>query len=160
MFAYFNAMAVFSECDGLVSIFGGPRFPVECLAKRWWFCTRSQLEGPSPRWFGRRIQCVTGCVRSAAWTDLAVSGPETGKRKRVTRKADGKLTLLVNLGVWARKADALGYPFQLTHFRATEAGPRHGMIEKTSKKFGWQGRHGTWHDEWRLTIVYAVAWTC
>ena len=29
---------------------------------------------------------------------LLFSGPETGKRKRVTRKADGKLTLLVNLG--------------------------------------------------------------
>ena len=52
------------------------------------------------------------------------SGPETGKRKRVTRKADGKLTLLVNLGeVLARKADAVGYPFQLTHFRATETSP-------------------------------------
>ena len=32
-------------------------------------------------------------------------------------KADGKLTPLVNLGgVLARKADAFGYPFQLTHF--------------------------------------------
>ena len=27
-----------------------------------------------------------------------ISGPETGKRKRVTRKADGKLTLSVSLG--------------------------------------------------------------
>ena len=30
----------------------------------------------------------------AAFEDL--SGPETGERKRVTRKADGNLTLLVN----------------------------------------------------------------
>ena len=56
-----------------------------------------------------------------------LSGPETGKRERVTRKADGKLTLLMNLGgVLARKADPFGwlpisaYPFELTHFRATE----------------------------------------
>ena len=44
-----------------------------------------------------------------------LSGPKTGKRKLVTRKADGKLTFFVNLGrVLARKADAFGYPFQLT----------------------------------------------
>ena len=43
--------------------------------------------------------------------------PETGKRKWVTRTADGKLALSVNLGgVPARNADAFGYPFQLTHF--------------------------------------------
>ena len=36
------------------------------------------------------------------------------------RKAEGTLTRLVNLGALARKADAFGYPFQLTHFRATE----------------------------------------
>ena len=55
-------------------------------------------------------------VSSSTW-DLYVSGPETGKRKRVTRKADGKLTLLVNLGgVLARKAGAFGYPFQLADF--------------------------------------------
>ena len=51
------------------------------------------------------------------------SGPETGKRKRVTRKADGELTLLVNLGgtwhgcVWLPSS---AYPCLLTHFRATE----------------------------------------
>ena len=37
----------------------------------------------------------------------------------VTRKADGKLTPLVNLAL-ARQADAFGYPFQLPHFRASE----------------------------------------
>ena len=42
------------------------------------------------------------------------SGPETVERKRVTRKADGKLALLVNLGVLGRKADA--YPFKFTQF--------------------------------------------
>ena len=52
------------------------------------------------------------------------SGPEPGQRKRVTRKADGKLTLLVNLGgVLARKAKAFGYPFQLTHFSLPISGP-------------------------------------
>ena len=59
-----------------------------------------------------------GCVGSVT----ALSGPETGKRKRVARKADGKLTLLVNLGVsWHEKLTLLfthfslpilAYPFQ------------------------------------------------
>ena len=50
------------------------------------------------------------------------SGPETGKRKRVARKADRKLTLLVNLGgSWHEKLTLLvihfslpilAYPFQ------------------------------------------------
>ena len=48
-----------------------------------------------------------------------VSGHETGKRKRVTRKADGKLTLLASLGwSWHEKLTLrfslpiLAYPFQ------------------------------------------------
>ena len=51
-----------------------------------------------------------------------LSGPETGKRKRVTRKADEQLVLLVNLGVsWHEKLMLLvthfslhisAYPFQ------------------------------------------------
>ena len=61
--------------------------------------------------------------------------PETAKRKRVTRTADGKLTLLVNLGGPGMN-DAFdrerfndlnkhtthdnAYPCQLTHFRATD----------------------------------------
>ena len=51
-----------------------------------------------------------------------LSGPEIGKRKRVTRKVDGKLTLLVNLG-WSWHEELtlvvthfslpiLAYPFQ------------------------------------------------
>ena len=46
-----------------------------------------------------------------------ISGPETGKRKRATRKADEKLTPLVNLGgVLARKScrfwlPVAAYPF-------------------------------------------------
>ena len=50
------------------------------------------------------------------------SGPEAGKRKRVRRKADGKLTLLVNtVGSWHEKLTLLvthfslpilAYPFQ------------------------------------------------
>ena len=49
-----------------------------------------------------------------------VSGPETGKRKRVTRKADGKLTLLVNLGrgSWHEKLTLL-----VTHFSLPISGP-------------------------------------
>ena len=53
----------------------------------------------------------------------SVLSVKTGKRKRVTRKADGKLTLLVNLGgSWHEKLTllvthfslpiALAYPFQ------------------------------------------------
>ena len=54
-----------------------------------------------------------------------LSGPETGKRERVTRKTDGKLALLVNLGgVLARKADAFGYPLHLTHFCLPVSGPQ------------------------------------
>ena len=54
----------------------------------------------------------------------SISGPETGKRKRVTRRADGKQLLSVNLGVaLARKADAFGYPFQLTNFSLPVSGP-------------------------------------
>ena len=51
-----------------------------------------------------------------------ISGPETGKRKQATRKADGKLTLLVHLGgSWHEKLTLvvthfslpiLAYPFQ------------------------------------------------
>ena len=54
-------------------------------------------------------------------------GREPGKRKRVTRKADGKLTEADAFGefrgVLARKADAFGYPFQLTHFSLPISGP-------------------------------------
>ena len=40
------------------------------------------------------------------------SGPKTGKRKRVTRKADGKLTLLVSFGgSWHEQL-----MFLVTHF--------------------------------------------
>ena len=47
-----------------------------------------------------------------------VSGPETGKRKRVTRKDDGKLTLLVNLGgSWHEKLTLL-----FTHFSLSISG--------------------------------------
>ena len=43
-----------------------------------------------------------------------ISGPETGKRNRVTRKADGKLTLLVNLGgSWHEKLTLLVTNFSL-----------------------------------------------
>ena len=67
------------------------------------------------------------CKRSA------FSGPETGKRKRVTRKADGswrKLTASWRkadafgelLRVLARKADAFGYPL-LTQFSLPISGP-------------------------------------
>ena len=43
-----------------------------------------------------------------------LSGPETGKRKRGTRKADGKLTLLVNLGgSWHEKLTLLVAHFSL-----------------------------------------------
>ena len=41
-----------------------------------------------------------------------LSGPETGQRKRVTRKADGKLTLLMNVGgSWHEKLT-----LSVTHF--------------------------------------------
>ena len=41
-------------------------------------------------------------------------GPETGKRKRVARKADGKLTLVANLGVsWHEKLTCLATHFSL-----------------------------------------------
>ena len=44
--------------------------------------------------------------------EYEVSGPETDKRKRVTRKADGKLTRLVNLGgSWHERLTLL-----VTHF--------------------------------------------
>ena len=50
-----------------------------------------------------------------------ISGPEKGKRKRVTRKADGKLTLLVNLGgSWHEKLTLL-----VTHFSLPISGPQH-----------------------------------
>ena len=49
-----------------------------------------------------------------------VSGPETGKRKRVTRKADA---LGEFRGVLARITDFCGYPFQLTHSSLPVAGP-------------------------------------
>ena len=42
-----------------------------------------------------------------------LSGPETGKRKRVTQKADGKLSLLVNLGGVDEKLTCLGTHFSL-----------------------------------------------
>ena len=43
-----------------------------------------------------------------------VSGPEMGKRKRVSRKAEGKLTLLVNLGgSWHEKLTLLVTQFSL-----------------------------------------------
>ena len=48
-----------------------------------------------------------------------ISGPETDKRKRVTRKADGKPTLLVNLGgSWHEKLALL-----VTHFGLPISGP-------------------------------------
>ena len=48
----------------------------------------------------RPLQEVRGCAGEAGDGFLAwlISGPETGKRKWVARKADGKLTLLVSLG--------------------------------------------------------------
>ena len=59
---------------------------------------------------------------------IIVSGPETGKRKRVTRKADGKPTRLVDLGgSWREKLTLLvthvSLPILLTHFRATDLDP-------------------------------------
>ena len=82
-------------------------------------------------WFGSEMNSNECETREAA---SFISGPETGKRKLVTRKADGKLTeswrkadgkltLLVSLEVLARKADAFGYPFQLTHFSLPISGP-------------------------------------
>ena len=61
-----------------------------------------------------------------------------GKRKRVTRKADGnltrKLTGLVNLGgVLAQKADAFGSPFQLTQFSLPISGP---LMSRYCSTFG------------------------
>ena len=50
--------------------------------------------------------------------------PERGKRKRITRKADRKLTLLVNLGgAWHEKKYVVGYPFQLINFSLPASGP-------------------------------------
>ena len=46
-----------------------------------------------------------------------ISGPETGKRKGVARKADGKQTLLANLGgVLARTADLFWSPISAYPF--------------------------------------------
>ena len=56
---------------------------------------RAQHHGRGPR-EGARQRGLQG--RGGSLLRLQrFSGPETGKRKRVTRKADGKLTLLVNL---------------------------------------------------------------
>ena len=54
-----------------------------------------------------------------------LSGPETGKRTRATREADGKLTLLVNSwgGSWQEKLTLLVTHFQLTHFSLPMSGP-------------------------------------
>ena len=60
-----------------------------------------------------------------------LGGPETDKRKRVTRKADGKLTESWRKadafgefrGVLAREAGASVYPSQLTHFSLPTSGP-------------------------------------
>ena len=50
---------------------------------------------------------------------FGVSGPDTGKRKRVTRKADGKLTRLMNFGrSWHEKLTLL-----VTHFNLPISGP-------------------------------------
>ena len=52
------------------------------------------------------------------------SGPETGERKRVTRKADAFADAFGEFrGVLARKAYAFGCPFQLTHFSIPISGP-------------------------------------
>ena len=68
-------------------------------------------------------------LRYLTW--IPISDPETGKRKRVTRKADGKLTLLVNLGVsWHEQLTLLVTRFSLPIlaylFEATEP-----LIEST-----------------------------
>ena len=48
---------------------------------------------------------------------MILGGPETGERKRVTRKAGGKLTLLVNLVVsWHEKLRLLVTPFSVPMF--------------------------------------------
>ena len=70
-----------------------------------------------------RLLSVPGADPMLLCTSITsiLSGPETGKRKRGTRKADGKLMkkltlLVVNLGgVLARKADAFGYQCQLNY---------------------------------------------
>ena len=49
-----------------------------------------------------------------SWHDMNTSGPEAGMRKRVSCKADGKLTPLVNLGVsWHEKLTLLVTDFSL-----------------------------------------------
>ena len=69
-----------------------------------------------------------------------ISGPETGKRKRVTLKADGKLTFLVNLGgSWHEKLTLLvphfslpilAYPFQGHRSKEASIGDDEGFASE------------------------------
>ena len=58
---------------------------------------RAALLGARSAGYRRSANC-TKERHQAPTTTVHFSGPETGKRKLVTRKADGKLTRLVNLG--------------------------------------------------------------
>ena len=53
---------------------------------------------PPVGWAVARINFIVVSRRYANKKDSTLSGPETGKRQRVTRKADEKLTVLMNLG--------------------------------------------------------------
>ena len=119
------------------------------------------------------------------WRLQSVCGPETGKRKLVTRKADGKLTESWRKadafgefkGVLARKADAFGYPFQLTHFSLPISGPlklqpfmscqclqirlRFSRCLAASREEGWStwarwwACRGCWRRSWRAGRSWA-----
>ena len=76
-----------------------------------------------------------------------LSGPETGKRKSVTRKADGKLTLFVEFrGSWHEKLTLVVTHFQLNHFSLPLSGPLKSRAA-TPRSTTWQracsSRRGT-----------------
>ena len=99
--------------------------------------------------------CLAASYRSACLIPY-FSSPETGKRKRVTRKADGKLTLLVNLGgsgtkSWRFWLLILAYPFQ-GHWSGRLSGwlcgGREGR-EGESPGSRWRTSWRTWGRRWR-----------
>ena len=91
-----------------------------CNIMPWWFASK----GPGSSGKGRNSRTAGRAPPKS------FSGPETGKRKQVTRKADGKLTLLENLeGSWHEKLTLL-----VTHFSLPISVPPKVLLELVRRK--------------------------
>ena len=97
-----------------------------------WSATRCKHKSLLPHvemWSGSRLVRAAACNHALQRILLhAVSGPESGKPKRITRNADGKLTCLVSLGgSWHEKLTLL-----VTHVSLLTSGPcRHVVSRRT-----------------------------